>query len=59
MESHPSAVLSFEDYSARIIQSWWRRLAEPTQVRGAQQMLQWKIKLGWLWKIFDLYILRV
>ena len=36
METHPSAVLSFEDYSARIIQSWWRRLAEPTEVRGAQ-----------------------
>ena len=27
LDEHSSAVLSFEDYSARVIQSWWRRLA--------------------------------
>ena len=27
MELHSNAILTFEDYAARVIQSWWKHLA--------------------------------
>lgn len=36
IESQSSTVLSLEDYSARIIQSWWRRLAGQVWVSSKQ-----------------------
>jgi len=36
IESQSSTVLSLEDYSARIIQSWWRKLAGQVQVSSKQ-----------------------
>ena len=39
IESQSSTVLSLEDYSARIIQSWWRRLAGLVQVSSIQHSL--------------------
>ena len=41
LELNSTAILSFEDYAARVIQSWWKHLVDvrPTLPQGKEEAL--------------------